>query len=238
MKTPPAWQSVPDASNVRTFQYSFGHGTARSFAVLGPLGWVVVSPPEKVEDAQLETLEALGPIAAIVAPNAFHLMGLAPWHARFPDAKIFAPAQSIPRLHKKTGLKDIAPVAEAKTFCGAALEIVDMPFYKTGEALVRVPTDKGSIWHVTDVIFNFAKVPPNPIAKFIFTILSDSAPGFKLSGPAAFIMMRDKKSVYRFLKQEAEKDPPIRIVPSHGADVLMTPPAKELILLLTKQGRV
>jgi Transposase zinc-binding domain len=43
---------------------------------------------------------------------------------------------------------------------------------------------------------------------------------------------------YRFLKQQAEKDPPIRIVPSHGADVLMTPPAKEIILLLTKQGRV
>jgi hypothetical protein len=238
MKTPSAWQSVPDASNVQTFQYSFGNGTARSFAVLGPLGWVVVSPSEKVDDAQLETLEKLGPIAALVAPNAFHLMGLAPWKARFPEAKLFAPAQSIPRLRKKTRLDMIAPVAEAKAFCGDAMELIDMPFYRTGEALVRVPTTAGSIWHVTDVIFNFAKVPPHPIAKFIFTVLSDSAPGFKLAGPSALIMMRDKKSVYRFLKQEAEKDPPIRIVPSHGADIVMTPPAKELVDLLTHQGRV
>ena len=112
-----------------------------------------------------------------------------------------------------------------------------MPHYKSGEALVIVPSARGPVWHVTDVIFNWPKVPPSLVVKLIFTILTDSAPGFKLAGPSAFFAMRDKRAVYRWLKERAEKAPPVRIVPSHGVDVVLDPPGEALVELLVRQGR-
>jgi hypothetical protein len=232
------WRSVPGAQNALTFQYSFGGGVARSFAVMGPKGWIVVSPPRKLGEADVSTLEEQGPIAALVAPNAFHHMGLGPWREKYPDAQIFAPKQSLARVQKKSGLSVIRDVAEAEEHCGDTVELLDMPHYRTGELLVRAKGDQGSIWHVTDVIFNWTEVPPKFMAKLIFTVLSDSAPGFKLCGPAALMMMRDKKAVYRWLKEEAAKKPPVVIVPSHGADLILDPPGKQLVDLLTIQGRV
>jgi hypothetical protein len=236
-----SWLAVPHAPHAphaQTFEYSFGRGRARTFAALGPEGWLVVSPPAALDSADVASLEARGPIAALVAPNAFHHMGMSTWHKRFPAAKLFAPAQSIARVQKQAGISGLSPMGDAKPFCGVALELLDMPHYRTGEALVRLQTDAGWVWHVTDVIFNFPKLPDSIVAKLLFSVLSDSAPGFKLGAPAAWLMMRDKRAVYRWLKDLAEREPPVRIVPSHGPDVVLDAPARQLIELLTKQGRV
>jgi hypothetical protein len=232
------WLAVPHAPQAQTFEYSFGHGHARTFAVLGPEGWVVVSPPAALDTANVASLEARGPIAALVAPNAFHHMGISAWHKRFPAAKLFAPAQSIARVQRQSGVTGLLPISEAKSVCGSTLELLDIPHYRTGEALVRLHSDAGWIWHLTDVIFNFPKLPDSVIAKVLFHVLSDSAPGFKLAAPSAWLMMRNKRAVYRWMKELAEREPPVRIVPSHGPDVVLDAPARQLIELLTTQGRV
>lgn len=233
------WSSVEGTNEkVLTYEYSFGPGLARTFAVLGPNGWIVVGPAAGVDEPVFEALERRGPVAAVVAPNSVHTMGVRPWHERFPKAKLFAPPQSIARVAKKSGVAEIAPIGDAKDLCGEAVQLLDMPHYKSGEALVIVPSERGPIWHVTDVIFNWPTVPPNLIVKLVFTVLTDSAPGFKLSGLSAFLAMRDKRGVYRWLKEQAEKAPPVRVVPSHGVDQVLDPPGKELIDLLVSQGRV
>jgi hypothetical protein len=191
-----------------------------------------------VDEAVYAPIAKRGPVAAIVAPNAFHNMGIRAWHERFPDAKLFAPEQSIARVQSKGNVTGVKPLSEAGDVAGDAIELVDMPHYKTGEVLVCAKSPKGPIWHVTDVIFNWPKVPPSLFVKIVFTMLTDSAPGFKLSGPAAFLMMRDKRGVYRWLKERAQKAPPARIVPSHGDDVVLDPPGGQLVELLTRQGKV
>jgi hypothetical protein len=232
------WQAVEGTTNILTYEYSFGPGLARTFAVLGPKGWVVVGPACGGDEGLYKALEERGKIAAIVAPNAYHNMGVRPWHERFPEAGLFAPAQSIARVEKKSGVEGVKPVAAAADLCGDALELIDMPYYKTGEVLVRAPSSAGAIWHVTDIIFNWQSLPPGFIVKLLFNVLTDSAPGFKLAGPPGWFMMKDKRSVYRWVKEQAQKAPPVRIVPSHGVDVVLDPPGERLIALLTTQGKV
>lgn len=232
------WQTVDGNDSIQTYEYSFGAGLARTFAVLGPKGWIVVGPACHVDESIGAFLEKRADVAAIVAPNAFHNMGIREWHERFPKARLFAPAQSIARVQKKGHVEGVRPLAEAKELTGDAVELHDMPHYKTGEVLAVASSARGPIWHVVDVIFNWPRLPPSFVVKVLFTWLSDSAPGFKLAGPPTWFMMRDKRGVYRWMKELAAKAPPVRVVPSHGADVAMDPPGSDLIELLTRQGKV
>lgn len=212
------WQVFDDQTPVLTFEYSFGPGLATALAVGGADGLVVVSPPCWVSAAVFDTLAQFGPVRALVASNAYHHMGLSEWKARFPDAQVFAPAQSIARVEKKTGLGSIRPLAEADAFTGPRLELIDMPHYRTGEVLVRIDTARGLAWYVTDIIFNFPDLPPHPIARFVFRI-TGSAPGLRWNNIAPFIMMKDKGAVRRWLAAEAASKPPRWLIPAHGGIV-------------------
>ncbi len=120
---------------------------------------MVVSPPCGVPDAAFTQLDEHGPVRALIAPNAVHSMGLAPWKARYPQVPVFAPPQSIARLEKQSKVGGIRPVAEAAGLLGDRVEIVDMPHHKIGEVLVRWRTDGGWAWFLTDVALNFPQVP-------------------------------------------------------------------------------
>src|SRR6185437_15051035 len=118
-----------------TFTYSFGPGIADSLAFPVEGGVAVVSPPCKVPGESFAELEKHGKVRALIAPNAYHHMGLPEWKARYPEAEIFAPAQSIARVEKQTKLGGIRPLAEAAKL-GDRVELVDMPHFKSGEVLV------------------------------------------------------------------------------------------------------
>ena len=88
------WKVFDAHTPILTCEYSFGPGTAISLAVGGKDGLVVVSPPCRVAADVFEALSRHGPVRALVASNAFHHLGLPEWKARFPEAVVFAPAQS------------------------------------------------------------------------------------------------------------------------------------------------
>jgi len=135
--TTSTWTLVEPSLPALTYTYSFGPGTANALAIPVEGGMAVVSPPCQPAEAVFTDLEKHGPVRALIAPNAFHSMGLAGWKARYPDAPIFAPAQSIPRLTKRTKLEGLRPLSEAQKLAGDRVELIDMPHYKTGEVLVR-----------------------------------------------------------------------------------------------------
>src|SRR5262245_34215058 len=130
---PSTWIAAEPSLPALTFKYSFGPGVANALAVPVEGGLAVVSPPVGLSAAAYAELEKHGPVRALVAPNAFHHMCLAPWKARYPDAPIFAPAQSIPRIQKQTKLRDVRPLADAPKTLGEDVELIDMPHYKSGE---------------------------------------------------------------------------------------------------------
>jgi hypothetical protein len=191
---PGGWKVFDERTPVLTYEYSFGPGTANALAVGGEGGLLVVSPPRRVAASVFDDLARFGRVRALVAPNAFHYLGLPAWKKRFPEAGLYAPAQSIARVAKHTGLEGIRPIADAAAIAGARVELVDMPHYRTGEALVRIRTGRGLVWYVTDVVLNMRDLPGNAIARFVFRV-TGSAPGLKFNNVAPLFMVRDKAAL-------------------------------------------
>ncbi len=209
------WNVFDPAAPILTCSYSFGPGVANALAARCEGGLIVVSPPPRIADNVFEDLQRYGPVRALVAPNAFHHMGIPAWKRRFPDAAVFAPAQSIARVERKTGLHGIRPLAEAAAIAGPRLQLTDMPHYRTGEALVRTSTDRGLVWYVTDVIMNMPALPAHPVAKMLFK-LSGSAPGLKYNNIASLFMVKNTKALKRWLAAEYQKAPPRWLIAAHG----------------------
>ncbi len=225
--TPNGWKIFDAQTPILVYEYSFGPGTANALAVGGSDGLVVVSPPCRVAPGVLDDLTHYGAVRALVASNAFHYLGLPEWKARFADAAIFAPAQSVARVEKRSKLQGIRPLAEAAPIAGPRLELVDMPYYKTGEVLVRITTDRALVWYVTDVIMNMPALPKNPIVRLMFG-LSGSGPGLKFNNIAPLFMVADKAAVRRWIADEFRKAPPDFLIATHGdvVDFAANPGAK------------
>lgn len=222
----PSWIIAEPSLPALTYTYSFGQGRANALALIVDGGVVVVSPPSTPTPALFAELEHRGPVRALVAPNAFHHLGLAPWKARHQDAPIFAPAQSIARLESKSGLRGIRPVTEAANLLGSKVEILDMPHYRTGEILVRWRVEGGFAWYVTDVIMNFPRLPPGPFG--VVFKLTRSGPGLRRNAIAGLFMVKDKRALYRWLAEQADRTPPKLVLVSHGEHAHLGDPGGEM----------
>ena len=209
------WKVFDAETPVLTWSYSLGLAVSNALAVGTGNGLVLVSPPYRAPEQAFEGLRRYGPVRALVASNAFHHMGIPEWKARFPDAAVFAPAQSMARVRKKTGIDDVRPLAEAQALGGGRLELVDMPYYRTGEALVRIHTSLGLAWYVTDIILNIQKLPANPLLKLLFK-LTGSAPGLRFNKVGPKFMVKDGRALKRWLREEFERTRPRWIIATHG----------------------
>jgi len=214
-KTAHGWKVFDAQTPILTYEYSFGPGVANALAVGGEQGLVIVSPPCRIEAGVFDDLSRYGPVRALVASNAFHYMGIPEWKTRFPEAAIFAPAQSIARVERQTRLHGIRPLADATPIAGHGLELVDMPHYKTGEVMVRIKTPRGMIWYVTDIVLNMPTLPSHPVFKMMFR-LSRSGPGLRFNNIAPVFMVKDKAALKRWLAVEFDKMPPRWLIPAHG----------------------
>jgi hypothetical protein len=223
---PSTWTVVDPSLPALTFTYSFGPGTANALALAVEGGVVVVSPPCDPSDAVFTELEARGRVRALIAPNAFHLMGLKAWKERYPDVPIFAPTQSIARLEKQSKVKGIQPLAEAAKLIGDRIQLIDMPHYKTGEVLVRWPIDGGWAWYLTDVAMNITQKIPG-LFGMLFR-LTKSTPGFRRNAFAGAFMVKNRRSLYAWLAAEAEKTPPRLLVMCHGDHIRPADPVAEM----------
>jgi hypothetical protein len=222
-----SWTIVEPSLPALTYTYKFGPGIANTLAVAGAGGGlIVVSPPCDPGESVFAELEKHGPVRALVAPNAFHHLGLPAWRARYPDVPVFAPAQSIARVEKRSGVRAIRPLAEAATLAGDRLELVDMPHYKTGEVLVRWRVDGGWAWYVTDLVFNMPKVPRGPVG-LVFR-WTRSAPGLRRNALAATFMVKDKRALYAWIAEQADKTPPSLVVACHGEPARLGDPKAEI----------
>lgn len=213
--TPRGWKVFDAAIPLLTYTYSFGPGNANALAVGVPGGLLIVSPPYRAADGVFEDLRPYGPVRALVASNAFHHLGIPEWKKRFPNAAVFAPAQSVARVERQTKIRGIRPLSEAAVITGPDPELIDMPYYRTGEVLVRAKSARGLVWYVTDIILNMPALPGHPIMGILFR-LSGSAPGLRFNNIGPMFMVKDKAALKRWLAAEYEKDPPRWLIAAHG----------------------
>lgn len=228
---PSSWTVADPSLPALTYAYALGPIRANTLAVPYDGGFAVVSPPADPPEEAFTGLEQHGKLRAIVAPNAFHTAGIAPWKARYPDVPVFAPAQSIARVQKQAKISGIQPVAEMAKGLGDRVELVDMPHYKTGEILIRWRMDDGWGWYLTDVIMNLPIVPPGLFGKIFGW--TRSAPGLRRNAVAGTFMVKNRRALYAWINEQAEKTPPKLIVNCHGAPVQPADPAGEIRAALT-----
>jgi len=200
---------------ILTYTYSFGPGFANALALGGQQGIIVVSPPYRVAQSVYEDLERYGKVRALVASNAFHHMGIPEWKRRYPNAAVFAPAQALERVRRHTGLDDIAPLARMGAIPGDDIEFIDMPYYRTGEALVHIRTAHGVAWYVTDLILNFRELPRHPLIRTLFR-LSRSGPGLRFNGVGPLFMVRDRPALRKWIEARFGQDKPRWLIAAHG----------------------
>lgn len=229
--TPHGWKVFDADLPVLLYEYSFGPGLANALAFRGARGMIVVSPPCRVAPGVQDDVASYGEVVALVASNAFHHMGLPEWKARFPDAAVYAPAQSVARVEKHAKLAGVRPLADAKAVAGDRAELLDMPHYRTGEVLAKIASGRGLAWYVTDVIMNMPELPPNPVARLLFRA-SGSGPGFRFNNLAPLFMVRDKAALRRWIAEEFRRAPPAWLIAAHGeiVDFAANPGAARVIL--------
>ena len=209
------WRVFDPEMPVLTCAYALGPAVSNALAVGVPGGLLLVSPPYRASPEVIDALQDYGPVQALVASNAFHHMGIPEWKARFPDAAVFAPAQSVARVKKKTGLADVRPLAEARALTGERLELVDMPYYRTGEALVRIHSGRGLAWYVTDIILNIRELPDSLLLKLLFK-MTGSAPGLRFNKVGPKLMVRHMRALRLWLEAEYERMRPRWLIATHG----------------------
>ena len=96
-----AYQSLRKlADGLHCVEGAFGRSPlGRRMTVLGlASGRVALHSPIRMEEADIAALEALGGIAAIIAPTSYHTSDT-PWYGeRFPEALVLAPARAVKKL--------------------------------------------------------------------------------------------------------------------------------------------
>lgn len=223
-----AWTAFEAETPVLTYSYAFGPGRVTSLALRGAEGLFVLSPPYRAPQSLFDDLARYGDVRALVATNAFHHMGIPEWKARFPRAAVFAPEQAVARVREKSGIATIEPLAQAAALAGPRLELVDLPYYKTGEVLARFETSRGRGWYFTDIVLNIRRMPRNPIFNLLFR-MTGSAPGLKWNqvGPR-LVMVKDWRALRRWTRDEFERETPRWLFTTHGETLDVVNERKEV----------
>ena len=231
-----SWVPLATDPWTATLEYSFGGGTATALAVDVGGGLLVASPPCRVGDDAFEALDSRAPVRALVATNAYHTLGIAPWKARFPEAAVFAPPQSLQRVTKVSGVGGIRPLGQAAAFTGERVALIELPYFRTGEALIKVRTAEGLIWYVTDIVLNLPQLPTHPVFGALFK-LTGSAPGLRINRVGPLFMVRNRPALWAWLAAEARRDAPRWLVPAHGDTVDLADTPTRLEQLFAQPAR-
>jgi hypothetical protein len=177
-----------------------------------PSGGLVVISPVRPDPALVDQVKALGPVAALVAPNLHHHLYAGDWRAHFPDAALFVPRE----LPKKR--PDLVPSRLLGE--GAApgapdlvhLEIAGCERYLGENVFVHLPS--GTLL-VSDLVHN---LPPSP---HLFTKIYATLMGFDgrvALSRAIRLAFRDRAATRRSLDTLFEL-PWSRILPAHGEPI-------------------
>lgn len=154
------------------------------------------------QDAK-DSLDRLGSVDFLLAPNHYHNKGATEYADAFPDAVLCAPDAAIPRLEKQTGLS-FESLSQLAGHLPETVQIIETAGLKTGEIWLNVHSDEGSAWLVVDAFCG----PKGNMAEFSDTpSMLGTFPNFGIGD----------KAVYKeWVERRIEADRPTTLIPCHG----------------------
>lgn len=178
----------------------------RSLAFLMKSGSIsIFSPVKGVNDGLLESLDCLGHVKYIIAPNHYHHAGLIEYKEHFPDALLYAPIDAIPRLEKMTGLT-FNSLDKLENDMLNSMSFLVPEGLKTGEVWLRCKSKNKVVWGVVDAFCGPNEIDDN-MHKHSAQLLK-TFPRYGLSDLSIFKPWFEKQVV---------EDKPCLLAPCHGA---------------------
>lgn len=191
----------------------FPYSTRMAVVRLRDGGLWVWSPTEATNELR-ESIDALGPIRFLVAPNKIHHLFLAPWCAAYPDAKLYAP----PGLREKR--KDLsfdadlgdAPIDE---WGGEIAHVVFRGSFALEEVVFFHPASR--VAFVTDLIQRFDPKKLSAFSRLIMRL--DSLVGPNGSTPREWRLSFLRRGPARQALRTLLEWDPEQVVIAHGENI-------------------
>jgi len=140
---------------------------------------LVISPSNRLDEKQLEYFQSKEEIL-LLAPSGFHFMGIPTFHNAFRNCKVYASSKTARRIQGKINVSWEPLSSLTQKLDGFNIEIFQPEHTKIGETWVYYTEGDRKVCIVCDAIFNWKKLPGNPLMKLI-SLIMDNAPGLKIS---------------------------------------------------------
>lgn len=234
------WIPLADHPELRVGQYVVPNFISNSVALaVDEHTHVLVSPGKQLLESWPAAKRGDDIDLHIIMPNGFHYMGVPAWQQAFPNAKLYASANAIPRLREK-GIKEnghpdgIRALQSEQPPLPTHYDILFPVGHRAGDIWLRKQTDTSTSWITCDSFLNYERYSNQPIARFLQKKL-DAAPGLKLSQVIKFYILNDRKSFKHWALNQLAQDQPTTLIPSHGEVLQSDTLAQALAELLQKR---
>lgn len=169
-------------------------------------GLCLYSPVSGLGADARRSLEVLGEVTHVLAPNHYHHKGVAEYAQAFPKATLCCSAAAKPRLEKQTGLSFV-PADMSDLDLPIAAKLVEPDGLKTGEIWVDITLPAQRLWIVTDA-FCGPKGAMTAVSNRLEVLRT--FPNYGIA---------DRTGYHHWVAQYVRASSPTMIVPCHGSIV-------------------
>ena len=172
-------------------------------------GSLLLHSPIALDEARQRELEALGPIAVMVVPNAGHRLDAPAYKARYPDLVTFCPRGGRSKIAEVVTVDGTyADYADDGTVRFETLEGV-----AENEGALLVRSEDGVTVVLNDVVMNMDT--KKDLLGYLFTTALGSAPGPRVSRLARLVYVKDQPALRGHLERLAATPDLTRLIVSH-----------------------
>lgn len=176
------------------------------------------SPVLGLSEAVRESLQALGDVAFLLAPNHYHNKAVAEYAGAYPKARLVCTDKSRPRLEKQTGHM-FEGLDSLQVLLPKSCKLVEPEGLKTGEVWFELACEEQRTWVVTDA-FKGSNGPVGSVKEKI-----------ELLGTFPKFGIQDKALYVSWLEERLTAFQPSLIVPCHGSLVSSTTLVQDIMTL-------
>ena len=173
---------------------------------------LVIHSAIALDEEGMAALEALGPVAFVLVPNAYHRIDAPRFRKRYPNATLLCPAGSRKKVEQVVavnGSYDDFPEDDA-------VKLRHLEGLKAAEGVMSVSDASGTSLVFNDSLFN---IPHGKgIGGFLLRMLGSSG-GPKVTRIMRLFVIKDKKALAADLAKLAETPSLVRLLPAHGQPV-------------------
>jgi hypothetical protein len=172
-------------------------------------GSLLLHSPIALAEPQQAELEALGPIAVLVVPNAGHRLDSPAYKQRYPQAVVFCPPggrQRIEEVIRVDGTYRDYADDEVVRF-----EVLDGVDEAEGALIIRSPDGLSLV--LNDVVMNMDK--KRDLLGYLFTTVLGSAPGPRVSRLVRLVYVKHQPALRAHLERLAALPNLVRLIVSH-----------------------